>query len=46
MIRTTLYALHFPKYEFNNKLQLVKIPLENPEIIELGDAIEYSFSGY
>lgn len=38
-----IYALRFPKYQFDNKLQLVRIPLENPEIIELADAIEYSF---
>lgn len=38
-----LYALYFPKYEFNNQLQLIQISLENQEIIELGDPIEYSF---
>ena len=38
-----MYALYFPKYEFNNRLQLIRIPLDNPEIIELGDAIDYSF---
>ncbi len=38
-----LYALYFPKYEFNNRLQLIKIPLNNPEIIEVGDPIDYSF---
>ncbi|MDX2431461.1 MAG: hypothetical protein QNK35_11030 [Bacteroides sp.] len=38
-----MYGLYFPKYEFNNKLQLIKIPLEKPEIIEVGDPIEYSF---
>ena len=40
---SNVYALHFPKNEFNNKLQLVKIPLQNPELIELGDPIDYSF---
>ena len=39
----SMYALYYPKYQFDNKLQLVKIPLENPKIIELGDAIDYSF---
>ena len=38
-----MYALYFPKYEFNNKLQLIKIPLDKPQIIELGDPIDYSF---
>ncbi len=38
-----MYTLYYPKYRFDNKLQLVKIPLDNPDIIELGDAIEYSF---
>ena len=38
-----MYALYFPKYEFNNRLQLIKIPLDKPEIIEVGDPIDYSF---
>lgn len=38
-----MYALYFPKYQFNNKLQLVRIPLDNPEIIELANPIDYSF---
>jgi len=38
-----MYALYFPKYKFDNKLQLVRIPLNNPEIIELGNPIDYSF---
>lgn len=38
-----MYALYFPKYQFSNKLQLVKVPLDNPEIIELGNPISFSF---
>lgn len=38
-----LYGLSYSKYEYDNKLQLVKIPLSNPEIIELGDPIAYKF---
>ena len=38
-----MYALYFPKFQFNNKLQLVKIPLDNPDVIELGNPIDYSF---
>jgi two-component SAPR family response regulator len=38
-----MYALYYSKYHFSNKLQLVRIPLENPEIIELGNALDYSF---
>ncbi len=40
---SNMYALYFPKYTFDNKLQLLRIPLENPEIIELGNPIDYSF---
>ena len=38
-----LYALYFPNDDGNNKLQLIKVSLDSPEIIELGDPIEYSF---
>jgi two-component SAPR family response regulator len=38
-----LYGLYYSKYEFDNMLQLVKIPLDKPRIIELGDPIEYRF---
>jgi two-component SAPR family response regulator len=38
-----LYALYFPKYQFDNQLQLIKVSLENPDIIELGNAIDFSF---
>jgi two-component SAPR family response regulator len=38
-----LYALCYSKYQFQNQLQLIQIPLDRPEIIELGDAIEYNF---
>ena len=38
-----LYALRFSKHLFENRLQLVKIPLEKPELIELGDGIDYTF---
>ena len=38
-----MYALYYPKYQFDNQLQLIRVLLNNPEIIELGDAIEYSF---
>lgn len=38
-----MYALYFSKYQSNNKLQMIRIPLENPEIIELGNPIDYSF---
>ncbi len=38
-----LYALYFPKYQFDNQLQLIKVSPENPEIIELGNAIDFSF---
>ncbi len=38
-----MYGLYFPKYQFENKLQLVQIPLENPEIIELANPIKYNF---
>jgi len=38
-----MYALYFPKYRFDNKLQLIRIPLESPEIIELGNTIDFSF---
>ena len=41
--KDNLYGLYFPKYEFNNRLQLVRIPLEDPGIIEVGNPIEYSF---
>ncbi len=38
-----LYALYFPKYQFDNQLQLIKVSPENPEIFELGNAIDFSF---
>jgi two-component SAPR family response regulator len=38
-----LYALYFPKYQFDNQLQLIKVSLEDPNIIELGNAIDFSF---
>ncbi len=38
-----LYGLYFSKYKFDNALQLVKIPLDNPEIIELGNPVTYQF---
>lgn len=38
-----LYALSYSKILFDNKLQLLRIPLERPELIELGNAIDYSF---
>ena len=38
-----MYGLYFPKYQFENKLQLVKFPLGNPEIIELANPIKYNF---
>lgn len=38
-----LYALYFPKYQFDNQLQLMKVSLEDPDIIELGNAIDFSF---
>ncbi len=38
-----LYALSFDKYEFNNELQLIKIPLDKPAVHNLGDPIKYSF---
>ncbi len=38
-----LYALYFPKYQFDNQLQLIKVSLEDPNIIELGNAIGFSF---
>jgi len=38
-----LYALYYPKYQFDNQLQLIQIPLDNIKIIELGDVIDYSF---
>lgn len=38
-----LYALYFDKYQFSNKLQLVRIPLDNPELFEVGNDIDYSF---
>jgi hypothetical protein len=41
--KNDMYALYFPKYQFNNKLQLVRIPLGNPDIFELGNAIDYKF---
>jgi DNA-binding SARP family transcriptional activator len=39
----SLYALRYSKHLFENKIQLVKIPLEKPEIIELGNEIDYTF---
>jgi len=38
-----MYALYFQKYQFVNQLQLIRISLDQPEIIELGNAIDYSF---
>jgi len=38
-----IYALYFPKYQFKNKLQLVRIPLGKPKITELGNPLGYSF---
>lgn len=40
---TNLYGLKFSKFHFENNLQLVKIPLDNPEIIELGSPIQFHF---
>ncbi|MCF8392126.1 MAG: hypothetical protein K9H12_15610 [Bacteroidales bacterium] len=40
---SNLYGLRFSKHQSENELQLVKIPLKNPEIIELGSPIDYSF---
>jgi hypothetical protein len=40
---SNLYALKFSKYLFDNNLQLVKIPLENPGLEEVGNPIPYSF---
>jgi DNA-binding SARP family transcriptional activator len=39
----SLYALRFSKHTFENKLQLVQIPLEKAEVIELGNEIDYTF---
>lgn len=41
--RNNLYGLYFPKYEFENRLQLVRIHLGNQEIVELGNPIDYRF---
>ncbi len=38
-----MYALYFNKYQFENRLQLVQIPLDNPKIIELANPIKYNF---
>jgi len=38
-----MYALSFSKYQFDNQLQLVRIPLDNPGLIELGNPINYRF---
>ncbi len=38
-----VYGLLFTKYKFDNKLQLVKIPLKHPEIIKVGTEIDYKF---
>ncbi len=38
-----LYGLSFNKYQFDNKLQLVKVSLDSREIIKLADPIQYSF---
>ncbi|MCP4312100.1 MAG: hypothetical protein GY790_12615 [Bacteroidetes bacterium] len=38
-----LYGLSFNKYQFDNKLQLMKVSLDKQEIIELGDPIDYNF---
>lgn len=38
-----LYGLYFSKYQFDNQLQLVRIPIENPELVELGNPIRYQF---
>jgi DNA-binding SARP family transcriptional activator len=38
-----MYALSFSKYQFDNQLQLVRISLDKPELIQLGNAIDYSF---
>ncbi len=38
-----LYGLHYSKYNFDNRLQLVKISLEDTAIMELGDPIPYRF---
>jgi hypothetical protein len=38
-----MYALSFSKYQFDNQLQLLRIPLDKPELIQLGNPIEYSF---
>ena len=39
----SLYGLIYPKFQFENELQLVKIPLDNPEIIKVGTTIHYNF---
>ncbi len=39
-----LYALQFPKHLFTNSLQLIKIPLDEPEIFKLGTLIDFSFN--
>lgn len=40
---SNLYGLRFSKYLTDNELQLVKIPLQDPKIIELGSPIDFSF---
>jgi len=39
----TLYGLTFNKYQFENKLQLVKVSLESREITRLADHLNFSF---
>jgi len=38
-----LYALRYSKHQFENTLQLVQIPIDQPEILELGNRLDYTF---
>ncbi len=41
--KNELYALRYSKHLFDNSLQLIRIPLEDPEIQETGNPLDYTF---